>query len=265
MPGFVLVAGTVLLAGCSSSAPSMPVVAGAPAVSSGAVATPDVASYLHTGTTVVFLQWTTDAEGNLSGTARQELASGDAPNETAVTRSAPLSGRITQSSITLDFGYWSNSTGNGDHWGTVYGIVSANALAFNLALQNGQFENVTFQSGSVDRYNQAVAAVTTKVTQDNQQAQDKINQQQQQAQQQDREILGKERGFCSKVGGKWSTDFDTCTVTYTASFGTNIDYPVYFDRQGNVIPANSAVTNGQDCSHWYPHSTWHGDSLICAE
>ncbi len=137
----------------SSSASSATTTTTTPAVGDG---------YLAEGQDyVVFLQWN-NAGGQLSGSAQEITASGQPPKESVSTNTLPITGTLSESSISLSF------SGSPQSFGTIEG----NSVTLNVPQSDGSLAPITFNSAPATSFNMAVASLRSSVGSANQLATD---------------------------------------------------------------------------------------------
>lgn len=150
------VAGLVL-AGCGSSPLHMTSTA---ASSPDAAAEPGVSTYLCQGAdNGTLLQWR-DSDGDLSGTYEFAQLSGQAPQEQVSSNSGNLSGTLDGTAITVSIGLSQ----------PLYGTLSGGQLTLNVPQQDGTIQAGTCTQASIGDWNNAVAALDSRASGDNQQA-----------------------------------------------------------------------------------------------
>jgi hypothetical protein len=130
---------------------------------------PDDPSFVHAFTDGVwFLQWT-DRDGTLAGQLQSVAVQ---PDLTLRSTNQALSGIRNGADITLNLG----GTLGGAPLGAVYTCrLRGSTLVLNIPLQNGTMETVVFQSGTVEDYNRAVAALRVQVDKAIQERQQEID------------------------------------------------------------------------------------------
>jgi hypothetical protein len=117
---------------------------------------PGPASYLSTnGLTVVFVQWQPGPGDVISGTLTLDSPVGTAPDERVSSRRWSFTGTLSDGNVTLTRA----ST-------TVHGTVSSGTLTLQLASNDGR-QLRTLTSADLAQYNAAVAAVRTRIGDDN--------------------------------------------------------------------------------------------------
>ncbi len=126
-------------------------------------------SFVHSFTDGVwFLQWT-DRDGTLAGQMQSVVVRSDL---TLQSNNQVLSGIRSGTDVTLNIG----GTFLGAPLGGVYtGRLRGSTLVLNIPLQNGSMETVVFQSGTVEDYNRAVAALRAQVDRAIQERQQEID------------------------------------------------------------------------------------------
>ena len=128
---------------------------GAWAAVQAATSSPQLLSFLcwngpgDTGATL--LQWQSGSV--VSGTYRDALVSGTAPDERVSTGSGALSGTVTGSSASLDLG----------GAGQMYGTIGSN-LVLNVPQQDGTIQPLTCKPGTAVGWNQALTVMGRQVT-----------------------------------------------------------------------------------------------------
>lgn len=113
---------------------------------------------------VVLVQWQPDSNG-IQGTLADDSISGTAPSESVSVQSAPFTGTINGSSVTLNIN-------GGFLVGTkaLYATLNDGTLAINTLSSGGSIQSGNLQSSSTSAYNQAVAALHKSISQANAQA-----------------------------------------------------------------------------------------------
>jgi hypothetical protein len=107
-----------------------------------------------------FLQWTETSSGDVYGTIQRDTVDGTPPEEEVSTRTETIVGQISGSNATVSV-YGSNE---------MFGTFSGGVLRLNIPQSNGTLFGETFNSASATAFNQAVQALQTRVSNDNQAA-----------------------------------------------------------------------------------------------
>jgi hypothetical protein len=184
-----------------------------------------------TANEVVFTQWQTGSGNSVQGMLTDDTLSGAAPGETVSTQTAPFTGIINGSSVSLTFKVLFAS-------GTVYGTLNGTTLTLQIPQPGGEFQAVTLTAAQVGEYNTAVAQLHSHVNQVNVAAarQQARARQQAQAQQSQAAEQGraeaeqqqaannaadtKAEAACASFGGDWT---GPGSDSFTASNGLSFD------------------------------------------
>lgn len=116
------------------------------------------AAYLRTGTSgVAFIQWQESSSGHLQGTILDDQVTGTAPSQTVSVSSAPFTGNVNGSSVSLTFsGYFGISA-------SIVGTISGSTLTLQIPQSGGTIRQETFSAAGVSSFNAAVAALRGRI------------------------------------------------------------------------------------------------------
>jgi hypothetical protein len=249
------------------------------------------AAYLGTGASeVIFIQWQQSSSGHLQGTFIQDRESGSAPSLTISPTSAPFTGNVNGSSVSITFtGYFGASA-------NVVGSLNGSTLTLQIPQASGTIQQDTFSASSVSSFNSAIAALRSRIHHVNALAAAALAQHQRQAAKaaaaaKKRAVAAADKqaadntaadatahAACRQYGGQWSAPG---TVSYTADGYTltitgdpqnascaNVPYlgsddatyylTVNFSVTGTAAPVKgwTGTANPSDCDRgWYPNDS----------